>query len=159
MHILAGVPSTQTLLDIAQVPLSDPRPSSSSNPLQRRTFSAPKETSSFTAEQLPDESGLDRVAKEARACGEVNYVGTVLALACFVRPASVVPPFGFSVADGPAAGTSLHIQNTSPTPPLLGGSYDPSTVPSNLLGDESSGLHGCRELSGRVRGIWSPFLL
>lgn len=28
--------------------------------------------------------GLDRLAKEARACAEVNYTGTVLALGCFV---------------------------------------------------------------------------
>ena len=27
---------------------------------------------------------MEKVAAEARACGEVNYVGTVLALACFV---------------------------------------------------------------------------
>lgn len=33
---------------------------------------------------LPSQQGMDRVAAEARACMEINYVGTVLALACFV---------------------------------------------------------------------------
>ena len=88
MHILAGVPSTQTLLDIAQVPLSDPRSSTPTcvNPLQRRTFSSSDglESHGSEAQHLPNENGLERVAREARACGEVNYVGTVLALACFV---------------------------------------------------------------------------
>jgi hypothetical protein len=39
----------------------------------------------------PSEDGMEKVAAEARACGEVNYVGTVLALACFVGP--LLPPF------------------------------------------------------------------
>jgi NAD(P)-dependent dehydrogenase (short-subunit alcohol dehydrogenase family) len=34
---------------------------------------------------------MEKVAAEARACGEVNYVGTVLALACFV--CSPLSPF------------------------------------------------------------------
>jgi hypothetical protein len=34
---------------------------------------------------------MEKVAAEARACGEVNYVGTVLALACFVCPFSPTP--------------------------------------------------------------------
>ena len=85
MHILAGVPSTETLLNIAKVPLSDPHQPSSLNSLQKRTFSSTQGSDSTAeARDLPNENGLDRVAKEARACGEVNYVGTVLALACFV---------------------------------------------------------------------------
>jgi hypothetical protein len=34
---------------------------------------------------------MEKVAAEARACGEVNYVGTVLALACFVCPFTPTP--------------------------------------------------------------------
>lgn len=36
---------------------------------------------------LPRKEGLERLAIEARACAEVNYMGTVLALGCFVSPA------------------------------------------------------------------------
>lgn len=86
VHILAGVPSTQTLMDIADVPLSPPQATTTANKLQRRTFSGSDDSSSASTStaELPSQSGLDKVAKEARACGEVNYVGTVLALACFV---------------------------------------------------------------------------
>lgn len=73
------MPSTQTLLDIAQVPLSDPKSHESSNPLQRRIFGSDDSVG-------PSQKGMEAVAAEARACGEVNYVGTVLALACFVCP-------------------------------------------------------------------------
>lgn len=61
LHILAGVPSTQTLLDIAGSPLTSGK--------------FPEETT---------QAGLDAVAAEARACSEVNFVGTTIALATFV---------------------------------------------------------------------------
>lgn len=35
---------------------------------------------------MPTVDGLDKLAAEARACSEVNYVGTVLALGTFVSP-------------------------------------------------------------------------
>lgn len=71
LHILAGVPSTQTLLDIAGVSL---------------------QSGSFSSDTTS--SGLEQVAAEARACSDVNYLGTILAVAAFVRrglPCSYFP--------------------------------------------------------------------
>ena len=71
MHILAGVPSTQTLLDIAG---SELIPSTGSlNPLARKVFG-----------DDPDEEALKRVKVEAQVCSEINYLGTTLALATFL---------------------------------------------------------------------------
>ena len=83
LHILAGVPSTSTLLDLAGVPLVG-------TSSKRRFFAV--EGSSYAdliAEGkalpgIPSEEGMHRVAEEARACSEINFVGTVLSLACFV---------------------------------------------------------------------------
>lgn len=80
LHILAGVPSTSTLMDLAGVPLTKGK---SENPLATRTFA------SSYRKVLPDKDGLDRVAAEARICGETNYVGTTLSLATFVYPSSL----------------------------------------------------------------------
>lgn len=84
MHIIAGVPSTTTLLDLAGVPLT-------STTSRRRQFQVDGKTyADLIGEDkpspgMPSQEGMDRVAEHARACGEINYVGTVLALACFVR--------------------------------------------------------------------------
>ncbi|ORY33048.1 hypothetical protein BCR39DRAFT_520919 [Naematelia encephala] len=79
LHILAGVPSTTTLHDLSGVSLSN----SASPASTKRIFSS----SSFVPtpiDGLPSLDGLENVAKEARACAEINYVGTVLSLACFL---------------------------------------------------------------------------
>lgn len=78
VHILAGVPSTSTLLDIAGSPLTSSP--SSTNPLATKRFAGD-----------PDTEGLKRVADEARACGEINYIGTTLALAAFLPLLSQSP--------------------------------------------------------------------
>ncbi|ORX39200.1 hypothetical protein BD324DRAFT_618829 [Kockovaella imperatae] len=70
LHILAGVPSTSTLLDIAGVPLS----SSSTSSHGKRAFQS----------DGPTKEGLDRLAEDARVSVEVNYIGTTLALAAFL---------------------------------------------------------------------------
>lgn len=41
-------------------------------------------TASLAPSAMPTKEGLDNLAIEARACAEINFVGTVLALACFV---------------------------------------------------------------------------
>lgn len=151
VHILAGVPSTQTLLDIAQVPLSEPHPSTSSNPLQRRTFSSVDglENAPTASHNLPDENGLDRVAKEARACGEVNYVGTVLALACFVSGLIrfLCQSHG---ADGSATYAGFYLQVTGAASPLVSSCDHSGTLSCDLLSHQSSGVYGCRKLSSRM---------
>ncbi|CAD6573348.1 MAG: hypothetical protein TREMPRED_000782 [Tremellales sp. Tagirdzhanova-0007] len=83
LHILVGVPSTTTLLDLAGVPLV-------STSSERRRFSVDGEDLGDLVSKdnakggMPNQQGMDRVAAEARACAEINYVGTVLALACFL---------------------------------------------------------------------------
>ncbi len=83
LHILAGVPTTTALLDLAGVPLI---PTST----KRRDFAVDGDTytdmmtSGKGEPVVPTQKGMDRVAREARACAETNFVGTVFALACFV---------------------------------------------------------------------------
>lgn len=86
MHILAGVPSTLTLLQIAGVELIPDPEDKSARPrlVPRKTEEVGSAAAVTAAESLPTKGGLDAVAAEARACGEINYVGTVLALAAFV---------------------------------------------------------------------------
>ena len=71
LHILAGVPSTQTLLDIAGSKLTASR--SSINPLARKSFGGD-----------PDEQALNRVKVEAQICADINYLGTTISLATFL---------------------------------------------------------------------------
>lgn len=70
LHILAGVPSTSTLLDIAGAPLAK---ATSGNRLA---------TKAFTTDTQID--NLQKVVDEARACSEINFIGTTLALATFL---------------------------------------------------------------------------
>lgn len=85
LHILAGVPSTSTLLELAGVGLAK-LPSGTVNRVPNQRFDLVTLHGAPIAgdARLPDEAGLTRLAREARACSEVNYVGTVLALGCFV---------------------------------------------------------------------------
>ncbi|BEI93041.1 uncharacterized protein CcaverHIS019_0506690 [Cutaneotrichosporon cavernicola] len=87
LHILAGVPSTRTLLQIAGVDLvPEPRP------VVPRPRLVPAEDLAWvgpggayhSATHLPTGAGLEALAAEARACSEINFVGTVLALAAFI---------------------------------------------------------------------------
>lgn len=73
MHILAGVPSTSTLLDIAGSPLEPTSSSSTSNPRATKAFA-----SDTTLE------GIEQVKAEAQACANINFLGTTLALATFL---------------------------------------------------------------------------
>lgn len=87
LHILAGVPSTRTLLQISGVDLI-PQP----RPIVPRPKLVPSEDHAWvgpggayhSASNLPTHGGLEAVAAEARACSEINFVGTVLALAAFI---------------------------------------------------------------------------
>ncbi|KAI9636856.1 uncharacterized protein MKK02DRAFT_33954 [Dioszegia hungarica] len=82
LHILAGVPSTSTLMQLAGVQLEPASGAQSKkNPSQRFVFTSEQ---GQLGEAGPGEEGLERLAAEARACAEVNYVGTVLALGAFV---------------------------------------------------------------------------
>ena len=80
LHILAGVPSTLPLLEIAgftQTVSPTANPSSAINGDNVRSFQDIQDGG-------PSKEGLDKVVEEARACSEINFVGTALALACFV---------------------------------------------------------------------------
>lgn len=80
MHILAGLPSTSLLMDLAGVSLDRSSPSTASPSGAPLAFSSKGESTGSG----PTPEGLERVEKEARAVAEVNYLGTVLALSCFV---------------------------------------------------------------------------
>ncbi|WVR08858.1 hypothetical protein IAU60_005917 [Kwoniella sp. DSM 27419] len=107
LHILAGLPSTSLLLDLAGVQLGQPtgsaEPVPSGAPLQ---FSSSADQGSSAG---PDKEGLDRVASEARALSEVNYVGTVLALTCFL-------PLLASTSSSPAVHHLSSVAATIPAP-------------------------------------------
>ncbi|RXK37442.1 hypothetical protein M231_05265 [Tremella mesenterica] len=85
LHILAGLPSTLTLLGQAGVDLS-PVPSSraSYTGIKRRDFHVGGATFPDVPGGIPTKEGLDVVAADARKLSEVNYVGTLLALTCFL---------------------------------------------------------------------------
>ncbi|KAK8844028.1 hypothetical protein IAR55_006822 [Kwoniella newhampshirensis] len=89
VHILAGLPSTALLLELAGVSLQRPDGSSSSSSISSAaklhfTDMSISDLPSSTGLAIPTKEGLDVVAAEARALAEVNYLGTVLALACFL---------------------------------------------------------------------------
>ncbi|WVQ92996.1 hypothetical protein IAU59_000059 [Kwoniella sp. CBS 9459] len=111
LHILAGLPSTSLLLDLAGVSLNkkrndeDPLPSGA--PLR---FSNSNSNANDTEKLVgPSRDGLQRVADEARALSEVNYVGTVLALACFL-------PLLASTSRSPAVHHLSSVAATVPAP-------------------------------------------
>ncbi|KAL7421098.1 hypothetical protein Q5752_003982 [Cryptotrichosporon argae] len=116
LHILAGVPSTSTLMQIAGVDLSAaqpaPAPSTSSAatspPTARRAFSDAAQPF-LLAHEVPTAAGLDALAAEARALSEINYVGTVLALACFL-------PLLASASPSPAVHHLSSVAATIPAP-------------------------------------------
>lgn len=80
LHILAGVPSTRTLLKLAGVELV-PDPSDKS---AKPRLIPKSEIGDLPAADIPTVEGLEKLAIEARAASDINFVGTVLALATFV---------------------------------------------------------------------------
>ncbi|WVF65316.1 hypothetical protein IAT40_000042 [Kwoniella sp. CBS 6097] len=114
LHILAGLPSTSLLLDLAGVSLSNkPNQIDSLQPLPSGAplrFSNKSPTSEGGNQVFgPSREGLQRVADEARALSEVNYVGTVLALACFL-------PLLASTSRSPAVHHLSSVAATVPAP-------------------------------------------
>ncbi|OCF32452.1 hypothetical protein I316_05878 [Kwoniella heveanensis BCC8398] len=117
LHILAGLPSTSLLLDLAGVSLNKPEQNSGSGSGSGSGSSLPSgaplrfsNKSPTEDEQLgPSRDGLQRVADEARALSEVNYVGTVLALACFL-------PLLASTSRSPAVHHLSSVAATVPAP-------------------------------------------
>ncbi|WWC90981.1 uncharacterized protein L201_005920 [Kwoniella dendrophila CBS 6074] len=79
VHILAGLPSTSVLLELAGVKLNKQDQNSKSASISRAPL-----TYSNSSDIGPSKEGLDKVAFEARALSEVNYVGTILSLTCFL---------------------------------------------------------------------------
>ncbi|RSH95143.1 hypothetical protein EHS25_000229 [Saitozyma podzolica] len=92
LHILAGVPSTSTLMEATGVTLKPADPAGPAGPTGSSSTTTTSASAKFKFERTdgksksssPDKAGMDRIAVEARACAEINYVGTVLALACFL---------------------------------------------------------------------------
>lgn len=68
-------------MDLAGVSLDRSNPSTASPSGAPLAFGSKGESKNLG----PTLEGLERVEKEARAVAEVNYLGTVLALSCFVR--------------------------------------------------------------------------
>jgi hypothetical protein len=99
LHILAGVPSTSTLMEAAGVTLKPADPAGPAGPTGSSSTTTTSASAKFKFERTdgtsksssPDKAGMDRIAVEARACAEINYVGTVLALACFVSTGEACP--------------------------------------------------------------------
>ncbi|WVQ81303.1 hypothetical protein IAT38_003426 [Cryptococcus sp. DSM 104549] len=107
VHILAGLPSTSLLMDIAGVALNRADPGQSPPSGAPLVFSSNQ--GADTTIHLPSREGLDRVAAEARAVSEVNYLGTVLALACFL-------PLLASTSKSPALHHLSSVAATVPAP-------------------------------------------
>ena len=84
LHILAGLPSTDTLLGPAGVTLAPVFGQTSEVQGRRRGFQVDGKSYTETAEGIPSQAGLEIIAADARRCVEVNFVGTVLSLSCFV---------------------------------------------------------------------------
>ncbi|WVO15497.1 hypothetical protein L204_103155 [Cryptococcus depauperatus] len=100
VHILAGLPSTSLLLDLAGVQLSPSRSDNVPPSGAKLAFNSP---------QNPDIDGLRRVEQEARAVSEVNYLGTLLALSCFL-------PLLASTSKSPALHHLSSVAGTVPAP-------------------------------------------
>ncbi|WWC98206.1 hypothetical protein V866_005097 [Kwoniella sp. B9012] len=105
LHILAGLPSTSMLMDLAGVSLNkqDANKPPSGAPL---SFS---NSAGGEGSAGPSKAGLDKVAFEARAVSEVNYVGTILALTCFL-------PLLASTSKSPALHHLSSVAATVPAP-------------------------------------------
>ncbi|WVW79600.1 hypothetical protein I302_101569 [Kwoniella bestiolae CBS 10118] len=99
LHILAGLPSTSLLMDLAGVQLNK----------QEQNKPPSGAPLSFSNTAGPSKDGLDKVALEARTVSEVNYVGTILALSCFL-------PLLASTSKSPALHHLSSVAATVPAP-------------------------------------------
>jgi hypothetical protein len=149
LHILAGVPSTFTLSDISGVKLTTP----SSSSTDHRDFEIDGETfrdqitTGSGGQGVPTKEGLEAVAREARICGEINYVGVVLALACFV---GLICPLQQYADRYIVTFTSLDIEIASVTPFVISSCHDSSTETDDLFRYKGSRTDGRRSLSSGV---------
>lgn len=144
LHILAGVPSTSTLMQLAGVQLEPASGAQSKkNPSQRFVFTSEQ---GQLGEAGPGEEGLERLAAEARACAEVNYVGTVLALGAFVSDAIRLPNRQDHTVDILGSPLGLLVSLASAASSLLGSSHDPCTLSRHLFCHEGCWAHGHGEL-------------
>jgi hypothetical protein len=75
------VPSTRPLLRLAGVDLVEDPADKTRRP---RLIPTSLDGASLSPSAMPTQEGLDELAVEARACANINFVGTVLALATFV---------------------------------------------------------------------------
>ncbi|WWC72898.1 uncharacterized protein I206_106862 [Kwoniella pini CBS 10737] len=98
LHILAGLPSTSILMELAGIKLNR-------QDVDRPPSNAPLSFSAIG----PDQEGLNKVATEARALSEVNYIGTILALTCFL-------PLLASTSKSPALHHLSSVAATVPAP-------------------------------------------
>ncbi|WWC63790.1 uncharacterized protein I303_106395 [Kwoniella dejecticola CBS 10117] len=101
LHILAGLPSTSILMELAGVKLNQ-------QDLNSKNQNPSKAPLAFSSTG-PDQKDLDKVASEARALSEVNYIGTVLALTCFL-------PLLASTSKSPALHHLSSVAATVPAP-------------------------------------------
>lgn len=116
------------------------------NPAQRFTFTSTDASVVDTAS--PGVDGLDKLAEEARACSEVNYVGTVLALGAFVSPAlslrlSLCVRYHADVL-GTTIGFLVSLSSTAPS--VFSSCYDCCALSSYILCNQGRRSYGYGEL-------------
>ncbi|KAL1407509.1 hypothetical protein Q8F55_006942 [Vanrija albida] len=107
LHILAGVPSTRTLLQLAGVDLVPDAADKSPKP--RLVPQGLGDDKGLAPTSLPTKEGLENVVKELRALNEINIVGTVLSLATFL-------PLLASSSESPAVHHLSSVSATIPAP-------------------------------------------
>lgn len=135
LHILAGVPSTRTLLQLAGVDLvADPQDKSPKPRLIPQAIG----DSSLAPSSLPTKEGLENLLKELRALNEINIVGTVLSLATFVSRCPISQCSDNLSAPPPR----LVVQVTGSPPPLVGQRCHPRPHALPVLSHQGRRVHG-----------------
>lgn len=148
MHIIAGLPSTSTLLDTVGVPLVG-------STSIKRDFKVNGSTygqlinDGKAGEGMPTQQGMDKLAEEARAIMEVNYMGTVLALACFVSSLHEINNSG-TEAYCPASSACIHVKKPGTPSPIFRCSHVPCSTAEHIYCYQSCRFDGCRRLPCRM---------
>lgn len=141
LHILAGVPSTRTLLKLAGVELvADPSDKSA-----KPRLIAKSEVGDLPPSDIPTVEGLDKLAIEARAASDINFVGTVLALATFVSMLHAAIQLTFK-----ASSARLFFKVPCCSPPVIRRRLHCSALPLHLLSHKGRGPRGRRGCPCRV---------
>lgn len=154
---MSGYPSTQTLLEAAnvdQVPLNSKSNASTSNG-RHHIFESNEAEKGAVADKestLPGSKGLHTLVEQTRRLAEVNVVGVAVSIATFVRPTSgVFSNNTKSIIRNTASPLIVNIGIPAHPPPFLRRRFDTSSYPCLVRRNQSRRIGVFQECGGGER--------